>query len=619
MRVKRRLMKYSPLTKLELFLEDMVAQGLISDVMTFSNDLLMWAGKMHDANAPGIAARLRQMAADIIELADFEETLVLRLGQLFALIHHFRQLHKLKPAEGADLVRAIGYFYPLNFGWKEKRRRVKVVAGEWIVVGRYVELETLVSHTWLVGIRPSLQAIVRRKVKTAATSPLVTGARQRATLVYRANALPPYAHATCGKSLSPFHGTLPNLASVNEFLDDYAKAKQGRPWLDRFLCCVKAVTPIYTQGHGWYVRDAGGQASLPLSDAAHWTLLALSGGKPVDLVGEWDGIRLRPLGLSVDGLYHSLEDAPKDPEVKRLLTNSHSFIQAFITGIPRSAQALPYQSGNQVHDQMVNSMAVSPQIGLLVHALLFSALHRPLNPNLPAVPYVALAGVETQPACSLEAASLLADILRHHRWLLPEALERLRRSEQVFHPALLQMALDEQDVAVQGALLPFMGERGKWLSGINPNWSWVSKMPGSASQTAITPTPAQRARIESNILKRLDKGWISKSLCRQLCTLPAPWGSDLGESYVRALKKSSIEMVDDSYTGLQAWLDTIPVAVRSLPSGSYVQAGSSFPNPDPLKWKHEWRRRQWEGLLAQLRNAKIIRIRTRLLKAIPCF
>lgn len=49
-------------------------------------------------------------------------------------------------------------------------------------------------------------------------------------------------------------------------------------------------------------EDRGGRA-LPLAGREHWKMLALSGGRPFDLTGEWDGHRLRPLGMYVENVF----------------------------------------------------------------------------------------------------------------------------------------------------------------------------------------------------------------------------------------------------------------------------------------------------------------------------
>jgi hypothetical protein len=39
-------------------------------------------------------------------------------------------------------------------------------------------------------------------------------------------------------------------------------------------------------------------------------LAAISGGHPCDVFGEWDGERLRPLGVWIDGRYVEPTEAP---------------------------------------------------------------------------------------------------------------------------------------------------------------------------------------------------------------------------------------------------------------------------------------------------------------------
>jgi hypothetical protein len=84
-------------------------------------------------------------------------------------------------------------------------------------------------------------------------------------------------------------------------------ATARQPWLDRFLGVLNGVVPARTAS-GWLVHDRTG-AILPLAAGDHWRLLALSGGRPVDLAAEWDGETLAPLGLLADGAYFPLTEA----------------------------------------------------------------------------------------------------------------------------------------------------------------------------------------------------------------------------------------------------------------------------------------------------------------------
>jgi len=92
------------------------------------------------------------------------------------------------------------------------------------------------------------------------------------------------------------------------FLDHVSRGTALQPWLERLPATLGGVVPLLDgEAHGgrWLVRDRAGEA-LPLAGGEHWTLLALSGGQPVDLAAEWDGEGLVPLGLAAGGAYRIL-------------------------------------------------------------------------------------------------------------------------------------------------------------------------------------------------------------------------------------------------------------------------------------------------------------------------
>ena len=89
---------------------------------------------------------------------------------------------------------------------------------------------------------------------------------------------------------------------------------------------------------------------------------------------------------------------------------------------------------------------------------------------------------ERLPACSPGAARLIGELLggqhaelRPEVDVLPEALERLRRAGQCLPPALLPAALQlgTRGAKLRPALLPVIGERGRWLARHSPWWTWA--------------------------------------------------------------------------------------------------------------------------------------------------
>jgi hypothetical protein len=81
----------------------------------------------------------------------------------------------------------------------------------------------------------------------------------------------------------------------------YAAALACHPWLEGFPVLLQAGR-LVRRDDAWAVRDAADHlVPAHLRDEAAWRLLALSGGQPLPLFGEWDGERLWPLSAWHDG------------------------------------------------------------------------------------------------------------------------------------------------------------------------------------------------------------------------------------------------------------------------------------------------------------------------------
>jgi hypothetical protein len=135
---------------------------------------------------------------------------------------------------------------------------------------------------------------------------LVPGTRQRGELAYWPGASSLRTRFVTRSGEATALDDIPGAASIEVFLAGVAAALGRQPWQERFLCALRAVTPIYdATKEEWWVRDDTG-AALPLASGDYWRLLALSGGRPVALAGEWDGDVLLPLGVVVERIYYPL-------------------------------------------------------------------------------------------------------------------------------------------------------------------------------------------------------------------------------------------------------------------------------------------------------------------------
>jgi hypothetical protein len=91
-------------------------------------------------------------------------------------------------------------------------------------------------------------------------------------------------------------------AGVRAGLDQVATWMGANPFADRFPLALAGVVPVVDAERRLVVEPGG--TALPLRHDSNWlSLLALSGGEPVDLFAEWNGFSLTPLSVSTeDGL-----------------------------------------------------------------------------------------------------------------------------------------------------------------------------------------------------------------------------------------------------------------------------------------------------------------------------
>ena len=283
---------------LELWLSDLMRAGLSeldSAPARFFSDRAQALG---DAQAPG----LRRRVAEIGELPgsgpDWPQRVLDRLGQLALLADAWGREQSLPEPLRTDLRTAVGF---------PQRKDTAIAQGErvedsWVVAGQQVEdLElTYSERTWLLGQDSGRRALIVRHARgpTGFGPVLLPGTVFTAVLAFYPSALPLRATFVEREDAMRPALTLPSATlgeGVDPFLGEAAAGYAALPWVGLLPCGLRDVVPL-RKGSGWWVRD---QAGLGLRlTGPQWTLLAVSGGAPVDLFGEWDGDRLRPLAVA---------------------------------------------------------------------------------------------------------------------------------------------------------------------------------------------------------------------------------------------------------------------------------------------------------------------------------
>lgn len=302
-RIARRETKVQAgMEELERYLGDAVRQGLASVQAQPPGYWDQMAARMIDAQAPGIARLVRQLGQTVGSGDQWQSRFMRQAARLHLAIEGYRRLERLPEPTQADL-RAL-------VGWTQTRDTLlerAAATGTWCVVGQVVEEEDRITtqRTWLARCNDSQPALLLHFA--AGNQPLdtslIVGTQIDADVVYFPGACPLRAIVKERRGEPAEISELNGAATLDEALAQYAAGLAMNPWIDRWPMAIAGVIPVpRPAGHAamprWFVRDRE-ERELPLNQSftEGWTLLSISGGRPVTLFGEWDGEELLPMGM----------------------------------------------------------------------------------------------------------------------------------------------------------------------------------------------------------------------------------------------------------------------------------------------------------------------------------
>ena len=285
----------SGLAELDRWLCDQARQGLAASQRAGYGHWDDIAARMVDAQAPGLAERLRALASVPHSGAGWDGRLLEEYALLHLLAAAYRRQAEL-PAPMRETVRS-----RIGFSLRQAAVLAGALAGgqpvrdHWQVLARRdLEQDRIrARRTWLRGRKTGRSALLLSFAAAgqALDDSLTVGADADADLVFYPGAVPLRAAVLARRDGS--EGAPPDGGTIAGLLAGYAAALGADPWLDSWLAVVE-ITPARAPVPA--VRDADGDA-LPLHPGAGdcWPLFALSGGRPVTLAGEWTPRGLWPL------------------------------------------------------------------------------------------------------------------------------------------------------------------------------------------------------------------------------------------------------------------------------------------------------------------------------------
>ena len=292
--------------ELQTWLHDLAREGLAA---VRSRGQGMWDGiaaRMADAQAAPLARRLRRAGSFLYQsgLRNADSLVANELASIYLLTQAWQRRGQLPPPLQAD-VRAL-------LGWtvsQDEVLRQPGVEGCWRVLAQttFDDVRLRVRATWLHG--PDARWALLLQYAAGAQGfeqQLSPGTEFDGELCFYPGAYPLRAQIRRQENVRPLAHIGAAPSDLDTLLDTHADALAVQPFLERHPVLLADVIPDDAD-HG-VVHDARGRAIALHPDFRHpWHLLALSGGHPLTVCGEWDGRRLLPLSVWQDGRLYNVD------------------------------------------------------------------------------------------------------------------------------------------------------------------------------------------------------------------------------------------------------------------------------------------------------------------------
>ncbi|MCX7255774.1 MAG: SWIM zinc finger domain-containing protein [Polaromonas sp.] len=317
--------------ELQPWLLDQLARGLGSLGPQSRAAWETMAARLVDAKAPGLGQRLSNAAAGLLQGANWPESTLRQLGLLQLACEAVARRDALSEAAQTDL--------RVMLGWPLEKETVLAqspgVLDHWQIIGVVQEERdnnVQERRVWLQGEQTGRRALLLEHAfggrgfeqswlpfsSHAATLAFYPSAAPLRAIVVNSQVIDstsaaptptstlaaPAASAATTASAAPVTSAAHVDTSPAQEWRALAQRVADNPWIPLHPLRCHAATPC-READGFSLLWGGQSLPLTLTANEGWALLALSGGQPLSLMGEWNGETLRPLSASgADGVWN---------------------------------------------------------------------------------------------------------------------------------------------------------------------------------------------------------------------------------------------------------------------------------------------------------------------------
>ena len=285
---------------LEIWLSDLIRQGLAT---TEGQSYSFWqniSARMVDSKIGGVGRKLKAIPLLHGSNTKWPEQILSEFAQLYLMAKGFKKLEQLPELLQSELLTISG----INIQKKDLLPQ-KGVTDEWIVIGLIEGIDDNLNfrRTWLYGGKTQKTVLVLDFSFGDAgyESHWAAGQSFQAELVYYPSSYPIRAIVKENLGNIGFSSQLIGAETLEYFFKDYAKAIAKNPWILDFPCLLESITPQIKNGELILIDKKQKSITAINKGNKGWKLVALSGGHPITVFGEWSGELFIPLSVISEG------------------------------------------------------------------------------------------------------------------------------------------------------------------------------------------------------------------------------------------------------------------------------------------------------------------------------
>ncbi len=296
--LKRLELMKSGAVELENWLRDVIRGGLAALEDASPEYWQNISARMVDAKMGAIGRRIR-LLQPMLKSENPQQKVLEELTDLYLFAKGFNNFENLPESLQQELLNTAGVTTK-----KDRLLALNGIPDKWLILGiTEGEEENLrYRRSWLNGEQSEKTILLLDYAwgkNPFDTHWKVGELLEGEAVYYPAN----YAQRAVLKNAKKINTSFKNLKGYSHFHAftlQYANAVAANPWLPTFALCLDDVIPIQKENTFFLMDTHSKILSLEIPEIKGWKLIAISGGHPIAVFGEWNGKKLTPLTIFTD-------------------------------------------------------------------------------------------------------------------------------------------------------------------------------------------------------------------------------------------------------------------------------------------------------------------------------